>query len=451
MSLASLDYFLFLFIVIAVCEIFPVGKKNILIMASLLYLASWGWLTLVTFLGVFLVNVWLVRSSQNIASRWFLVAAIFLNLCVLSIFKWHLSNLESAEASIDVLRRNLLPIGLSYYIFQMMAYIIECRRGVVSSPLNFREYLFFNCFFAQITIGPIERYKNMVNQIREDRRVTFDDVRTGCSLIAVGLLKKLVIADRLFDFIKLGSKGESGLTGFALFLYLVLAFIHLYCDFSGYADIAQGSGRLLGYRISSNFNCPYLAKSIPDAWSRWHMSLVAWIKDFFFYPLVLKSKKIYLALFLAFIATGVWHSASWNYVAWACYWSILTIFHIESRRFHRYFEFIPDIIKRFYVLCCLALSTLFFMCHSISDFYRYCSQLLEFDQNFMSTFVQLEGFSPKEFGISLLSIVLLFFLEVGWDRFGNQPKMQYIRLVFLTLVIASLGRSNSYDFIYLSF
>jgi alginate O-acetyltransferase complex protein AlgI len=451
MSFASLDYFLFLSIVILLSAIFSRHKKIIITVSSLIYLGSWGSLTLVVFLALFVMNacaVWWYRQNR---SAFIFYGAIIGNFGALIFYKWRLMNSVAGSYGVDVLRDNLIPVGLSYYVFQMVAYLIESQRGLIAKPFKFSEYLFFNSFFAQVTIGPIERFREMASQIRTEVQVSSEDFRVGLSLIFLGLFKKIVVADRFLDFIKLGAPGEEKLAGLSLILYLLLSFFQLYCDFSGYTNIAEGSARLLGFRLSPNFDRPYLATSVPEAWRRWHMSLLAWIKDFIFYPLVLKGKRIYPAMLISFLITGIWHSLSWSYVVWAFYWTGLTILDSESRRFHRFKEKIPVLLKRAYVLACLSFSTLFFMSRSPGNFWSHFLRLFSWESEVFSSFCRLEGYQTTEFGIGLFSLIFLLFVEVYWERAKEWPMLDYLRLACLIVLIASLGRSNSYEFIYLSF
>lgn len=451
MSFASLDYFLFLSIVILLSAIFSRHKKIIITASSLIYLGSWGSLTLIVFFALFMMNacaVWWYRQNR---SAFIFSGAIIGNFAVLIFYKWRLMNAVAGSYGVDVLRDNLIPVGLSYYVFQMVAYLIESQRGMITKPFKFSEYLFFNSFFAQVTIGPIERFREMASQIRTEGQVTSQDFRIGLSLIFLGLFKKIVVADRFLDFIKLGAPGEEKLAGLSLMLYLLLSFFQLYCDFSGYTNIAEGSARLLGFRLSPNFDRPYLATSVPEAWRRWHMSLLAWIKDFIFYPLVLKGKRIYPAMLISFLITGIWHSLSWSYVVWAFYWTGLTILDSESRRFHRLKEKIPVLLKRAYVLVCLSFSTMFFMSHSPGNFWSHFLRLFSWESEVFSSFWRLEGLQTTEFGIGLFSLIFLLFVEVYWERAKEWPMLDYLRLACLIVLIASLGRSNSYEFIYLSF
>lgn len=451
MSLASLDYFLFLSIVILVSSIFSKHRIQIITVSSLIYLGSWGSLTLIVFLSLFLMNacaIWWYRQNR---STFAIASAIFGNFGVLIFYKWRLSNAAAGSYGVDVLRDNLIPVGLSYYVFQMVAYLIESKRGLITKPFKFSEYLFFNSFFAQVTIGPIERFREMASQMRTEWQVTFLDFRIGLSQIFLGLFKKIVVADRFLDFIRIGEPGEEKLAGLSLMLYLLLSFFQLYCDFSGYTNIAEGSARLLGFRLSPNFDRPYLATSVPEAWRRWHMSLLAWIKDFIFYPLVLKGKRIYPAMLISFLITGIWHSLSWSYVVWAFYWTGLTILDSESRRFHRLKRKVPELLKRAYVLACLSFSTLFFMSHSPGSFLSHFLRLFSWETEVFSSFWRLEGLQATEFGIGMLSLIFLLFIEVFWERAKEWPILDYLRLACFIVLVVSLGRSNSYEFIYLSF
>ncbi len=213
----------------------------------------------------------------------------------------------------------LLPVGISFYTFQTLGYVIDVYRGEVKAEKNFGKYATFISFFPQLVAGPIERTKNLMPQIVEEHKFDYEKAVSGIRLMAWGFFKKIVIADTLAVSVDTVYDSLRLYKGFPLLVASILFSIQIYCDFAGYSDIAIGTARLFGIDLMQNFNSPYFATSVKDFWSRWHISLSSWLRDYIYIPLggnrVSKARNAF-NLMTTFLISGLWHGANWTYVVW---------------------------------------------------------------------------------------------------------------------------------------
>jgi D-alanyl-lipoteichoic acid acyltransferase DltB (MBOAT superfamily) len=276
---------------------------------------------------------------------------MFANIGILIFYKYWSFLVENFLNFLGVLHLNtniqitsfVLPLGLSYYIFQVIGYNIEIYRGAQKAEKNISDFSLFVLFFPKLLVGPIERAKSFLPQLKNKIIFDADNIIEGGKRIAWGLFKKLVVADRISIYqsaIESNPAQQSGITIlFATFLYT----LQVYADFSGYADIAIGSARLFGFKLMENFNRPLLAKNLSDFWRRWHISLSSWVNDYIFNPTVLKHREwgnwsILYALLISFIIIGIWHGANWNYVLFGILQAIALFYESVSKRARKKFQ-----------------------------------------------------------------------------------------------------------------
>lgn len=218
-----------------------------------------------------------------------------------------------------VLLNLLLPVGISFYTFQTLSYVIDVYKGDVKAEHHFGYYATFISFFPQLVAGPIERTNNLLPQIKAEHKFDYDQATYGLKLMAWGYFKKIVIADTLSQFVSKVYDAPQGFSGFALVLATVFFTLQIYCDFSGYSDIAIGTAKLFGINLMTNFKSPYFSQSIKEFWSRWHISLSSWFRDYVYIPLGgSRVGKIRHAvnLLITFLVSGLWHGANWTFVIW---------------------------------------------------------------------------------------------------------------------------------------
>lgn len=266
------------------------------------------------------------RRRERMRKLW--VALSFVsNLAILFFFKYwgfFWDNLEAVLAVFGVAMHKpvfdvVLPVGISFYTFQALSYTVDVYRGEVEAERNFFRYALFVSFFPQLVAGPIERSKNLLHQVHE--RHTFDAqrVRSGLLLMLWGLFQKMVVADRVAIVVNTVYDGYQAMPAWALVLGTVLFAVQIYCDFAGYSNVAIGAAQVMGFTLMENFRQPYLSRSCAEFWRRWHISLSSWFRDYLYIPLGGNRKgkaRKYLNNMITFLASGLWHGASWHFVVW---------------------------------------------------------------------------------------------------------------------------------------
>lgn len=258
----------------------------------------------------------------------------------------------------------ILPIGLSFHTFQAMSYTIEVYRGNQKSERHFGIYALYVMFYPQLVAGPIERPQNMLGQFHTFFKFDFEQAKEGLMQMAFGLFKKIVIADRLVVLVDAAYKNPADENGLTLLIATIFFSFQIYCDFSGYSDIAIGAARVMGFKLMDNFDRPYQAASIQEFWARWHISLSTWFRDYLYIPLGGNRKgeaRRQFNLFLVFLASGIWHGASWNYVIWGSLHGLFSIVSGWNKKWmHRKNMAIPESgpLHYFHVLVTFMLVTL---------------------------------------------------------------------------------------------
>lgn len=288
--------------------------------------------------GIFISN-----TVDKKRKKWLLAASIVANVGVLVIFKYYnfltdnFNLLLSASGSASSLPYLdiILPIGLSFHTFQAMSYTIEVYRGNQKPEKHFGIYALYVMFYPQLVAGPIERPQNIIHQFHEKKTFSYENMRVGLLLMAWGLFKKVVIADRLAQFTNQAYGSPENYQGIPLIIGTICFAFQIFCDFSGYSDIAIGSARCMGYDLMKNFDRPYMATTISEFWRRWHISLSTWFRDYLYIPLGgnrVSKQRMYLNLFIVFLLSGVWHGANWTFVIWGALHGIYLVVESEVYR-----------------------------------------------------------------------------------------------------------------------
>lgn len=318
------------------------GQNWMLLGASYLFYGSWDPRFLLLLCGStvfdYTVGVALgVEQRPHVRRRW-LMASLIVNLGVLAFFKYFGFFVESASTALaalgfDVPRWTLnivLPVGISFYTFQTLSYTIDVYARRLAPTASLRDFALFVAYFPQLVAGPIERATNLLPQIVQRRTVTLAHVHRGLWFISWGLFKKVAIADNLAMIVDRAFAPGSTATGLE-YLVAIYAFSYqIYCDFSGYSDMARGLAALMGVDLMVNFNRPYLATDPRDFWRRWHISLSTWLRDYLYIPLGGSrggGRRTALALFATMVLGGLWHGAAWTFVAWGAFHGTLLVLH----------------------------------------------------------------------------------------------------------------------------
>ena len=268
------------------------------------------------------------KTEGHRRSGWLWVSIIFTCL-ILFFFKYYdfftwnmnaLAGLLHSEMALMAMHL-ILPIGLSFHTFQSLSYVIEVYRGNQKSEKHFGIYALYVMFYPQLVAGPIERPQNLLHQFREEHRFNYDNVTSGLRLMAWGLFKKAVIADRLAQFVTPVYDHPENFDGGVLMVATLFFTFQVFCDFSGYSDMARGTARVMGFKLMLNFDRPYAAKSLAEFWRRWHISLSTWLRDYVYEPIAMGIRErglygIVIALMVTFWVSGFWHGANWTFVVW---------------------------------------------------------------------------------------------------------------------------------------
>jgi len=349
MLFTTLDYFYFFLTVLILYWIIP-GRtaQNILLLAVSYIFYGWIHPWFCILLGTYTVVTYACGRAMGRypdQKRIFLIICLVINIALLAVFKYFNFFVDNIHALLSVfglsldpfVYRIILPIGISFYTFQTIGYIIDIYWGKLEPCENFLDFSLFVAFFPQVLLGPIERGGDLLPQIEKPRLFNSALLGEACSLLIRGYIKKLIIADNVKVFADKVFMLETP----SLLLLLAGGFaftIQMYADFSAYTDIARGSGKLLGFNLTRNFNSPYLAVSPQDYWNRWHMTFYSWVKDYIFTPLLTFSLRISkvrpaaticLVLILTMFLSGLWHGAGWTYIFWGLYYGILTsVYHL---------------------------------------------------------------------------------------------------------------------------
>ena len=342
---------------------------------------GWGGLAAAVgfFAAVLAVGHWL-RSS-----RAWLVVSIINNLSVLVFFKYAgfaienlngvlarigAGQLPSAESLMPPGWEYVLPVGISFYTFQSMSYTIDFYRGAIAREPSFVRFAAFVTFFPQLVAGPIERAKNLLPQFAKRQRVTLADVSDGASLFLLGLFKKVALANYLGPYVD-RVYGDAATQGGAALALATFAFAwQIYFDFSGYTDMARGVARCMGFRLMLNFRNPYLAVSLADFWSRWHISLSTWFRDYVYIPLGgsrVGSLRLWRNLLITFVISGLWHGAAWTFLIWGALHGLGLIANRALEQVAWWRERCPRLAKRLVVFAFVCFAWVFFRAESLGQ------------------------------------------------------------------------------------
>lgn len=322
-------------------------KNYVLVIMSVLFYA-WGepvyvLLLLLSAAMNFLFGQKVGDPEETHAKGWFIASVVF-NLGLLFVFKYTdllLGTVNGLLGTKIPLTGISLPIGISFYTFQTLSYVIDVRRGEVPVQKSFPDFLLFVSLFPQLIAGPILRYSEIAPQLKK-RRVHAEDAFYGVTRFCIGLGKKVLIANYAGNVASQMLDSLSGQTTVGVWLGIVMFSLQLYFDFSGYSDMAIGLGRMFGFQYGENFNLPYLAKSATDFWRRWHISLSSFFRDYVYIPLGGNRRHQMLNLLVVWCLTGLWHGASWNFVLWGLFYGALIV---AEKYTMRYLEKIPGAVR----------------------------------------------------------------------------------------------------------
>lgn len=360
----SFEFLIFFPVVTALYFLFPYKFRwPLLLIAScifyMLFVPIYILILLVTILIDYVAAIY-IEKTEGHKRKFYLVISIISTCVVLFIFKYFNFFNDNIRLLAEVAHWNysvqslkiLLPIGLSFHTFQSLSYVIEVYRGNQKAEKHFGIYALYVMFYPQLVAGPIERPQNMLHQFYEKHNFNYDDVTYGLKRMLWGYFKKVVIADRLAIYVNAVYNNSSHHNGTTLFVATLFFALQIYCDFSGYSDIAIGSARVMGFKLMTNFNRPFFSKNISELWRRWHISLSTWFNDYLFTPIVVALRSwgklaVVFAVLVTFAVSGLWHGAGWPYVVYGLLHGIAVAYEFLTKKIRKkIFKNLPELVVK---------------------------------------------------------------------------------------------------------
>ncbi len=447
------------------------AQNILLLLASYLFYGWWDW----RFLFLLLISTCLdyfvalaIQNSKDVSKRkLFLGLSLIGNLGMLGFFKYYNFFVESwidAWSRIGVTMEAttlniILPVGISFYTFQTLSYTIDVYRDELKPTKNFIDFAAFVTFFPQLVAGPIERASHLLPQFYKNRVFDYQNAVLGCKLIVWGMFKKVVVADNCSYFVNKIFENPEVYSSGELFVGMVFFAFQIYGDFSGYSDIAIGLSKLFGFDLMVNFKFPYFSRDIAEFWSRWHISLSKWFRDYIYIPLGGSKRTIGLQIrnvMIIFLVSGFWHGANWTYVVWGLFHALLflplLLFNVNRSHLitksYGWIDF-AKISATFFIVC---VGWVFFRADSIADAFQYFAHMFELKNLSLSLFYSTNA-NLMIFALSALAVMIVSLQELIWVINKREiPKLSSIGTLLLVLLIFFMGSfKNQIDFIYFQF
>lgn len=477
----SLEFMFFLPVIFTIFWIMPDRYRWFLLLVSSYFfymfeIPQYGFLilgiTIVSYVSALLIEKNVTNEKNR---KIILFFSIFICLTTLFIFKYFNffdrifdQLLCSVKIKYDPFTLNIiLPVGISFYTFQTMSYVIDVYRGDIRAEKHFGKYAAFVSFFPQLVAGPIERTQNLLPQIHKEKKFNYDQAITGMKQMLWGYYKKLVVSDMLSPYVKNVFEQPQEFQGFSLVIASIFFSIQIYCDFSGYSDIAIGVSKLFGINLMKNFDSPYFSKSLREFWNRWHISLSTWFRDYVYIPMggnrVGKLRHCF-NLLITFMISGLWHGADWTFIIWGSIHGLGQI--LETLLFGKAKEsrYLPiRVLQTIIVDIFCILAWVFFVSNTVSDaFYVIAhsfsglSAPISYIRNGLSD-IQLKGFAPcLLIGITSLIVFIYDYIAIkkkSSDWFLKSSRIvQWIYYIFLGLMILFFSQKGvTTEFIYFQF
>lgn len=483
MSFTSLKYILFLIAIAVFCyKLKPKLRNTLLLAASLAFYAIYGAENLPYLLASTVLTyaaALLIEHELFGKRKLWLVLALILNLGMLFVFKYFnffaglaFTGLASLGFTVnDTTLKLLLPIGISFFVFQTTGYLMDVYRAKLKAERNFIDYALFASYFPGIVSGPIQRAGDMLPQYKAPTKFDWVNIRAGSLQFLWGAFKKMVIADRIAVLVNSAYADPSASTGFQLFVAALCYSVQIYCDFSAYSDMAIGSSRMMGIKLMKNFDRPYEAVSLQDFWRRWHISLSTWFRDYLYFPLGgnRRSKvRGYLNIIIVFLVSGLWHGAALTFIIWGFLHGVYQVLgkvfqpHRDKIREGLHISRDSKMLDVFRRLCTFALVTfawIFFRAGSLKDALTVIGKI--FTQPTPLGGVSALGLSYPALAVLLVAAIALFVTEWAESHFLISKKLcnsvvpriaVYFILLAAILLFGHYGAGfDPMDFVYFKF
>ena len=420
-------------------------------------------------------GIWIENAKTPASRKRFLVLSLIANIGVLAIFKYFnfindnitgLCNLFGYENQIPYLTI-ILPIGLSFHTFQAMSYTIEVYRGNQKAERHFGIYSLYVMFYPQLVAGPIERPQNILHQMHEKMTWDYDRVMSGLRLMAWGLFKKVVIADRPSIVVDAMYGGAYGYNTVWVFIGTFFFAYQIYCDFSGYSDIALGSARVMGFTLMKNFNFPFQAKSITDYWRRWHISLSTWFNDYLYTPIVINRRDwgkwaVVFGLCFTFFISGLWHGAGWPFIIWGLLHGIAMSYEFWTKKWRKKTMgklplWLNNGLSQLLVFLFLQFVWIFFRADSFATAFRVIKGIFNYE-NFIAQFPTFTAAIKYSLLVGVFVLINFLILEKFWrnekwkEKYEGNIALRYAVFGYMFLLFVFFGSfKNAQSFIYFQF
>lgn len=448
-------------------------QNTLLIVASYYFYSCWDWrflflLVFSTFLDYY-TGIRIEKSRTEKSRKFWFWLSIVVNLGFLGVFKYYnffassfsdLLNSAGVKAS-PILLNVILPVGISFYTFHGLSYVIDIYLKRIKAEYNFVDYSLFVSYFPLLVAGPIERATHLLPQVKEKREFDFKIAKQGICQIVWGLVKKVVIADTCATYANAIFDNYSSMNSFSLILGAIYFAFQIYGDFSGYSDIALGVSKLFGLDLLRNFNYPYFSRGIAEFWRRWHISLSSWFRDYLYIPLGGSKGGIWMKIrntFIIFVVSGFWHGANWTYIVWgfinAVYFLPLLLSNsnrnnMDTIKLKFNFDSTKVILSILYTFSLTCIAWVFFRAKTITDAVLYLKRIVT------NGFFSFEYLENERYNYELLPIIGLFVLVEWYSRNKIEPlsgKGSMFKIALAIAVIIAFGTFSDYkEFIYFQF
>lgn len=439
-------------------------RNYILLLASIFFYA-WGGVNYVPILLIsILINytfgilIFKFNKKSNL-SKLLLIIGVILNLSILFYYKYYdftINNINNIFNSNFQLKQIVMPIGISFFTFQGMSYIIDIYRGVATVNKNPFLVALYISLFPQLVTGPIVKYKDIDSQIR-NRKETLKKFSYGIERFIIGLAKKVIIADILADFIAwVIPYSYNVIDTPTAWLGIICYTLQIFFDFSGYSDMAIGLGYMFGFKFMENFNYPYISKIITEFWRRWHISLSTWFREYIYIPLGgNRTGNTYINLLILFLITGLWHGASWNFVFWGVWHGFFIVIERLIHNKHWYIK-TPNIIKWLITMFIVIIGWVFFSFNTLQDAFKFILVLFGLVHNEIISF-EFPYF--MNFRMIVWLIISIFIstpiLPNIFKKYNSTKYFEVIKTIFLSLLLITcivfIVNSTYSPFIYFQF
>jgi len=464
----SLAFLVFLPVVLILYSLLPPRLRWIMLLGASLLFYGWWKAEYLVLLGI---SIFIGYSTalgidaartQNL-KKGMLTVSFAANLGILFFYKYFGFFASTVGWSVPAI---LLPVGISFYTFQILSYTVDVYRGSVQVERNIARFALYASFFPQLVAGPIERTGNLLPQLRILDNITYENLRFGMQKICIGLVKKVVLADRLALLVNTVYSEPTNYTGPQLVLATIFFGIQIYGDFSGYSDIAIGCARIFGINLMENFRRPYLSRSISEFWSRWHISLSTWFRDYVYIPLGGNRRsppRVVFNIFTTFLLSGLWHGANWTFIVWGAWHGVLNLLDrlVDPvlAKLPAFTRKLLDVPRWFLTISAVMIGWVFFRAKTLSDAVYILRNIFSGYSNFnpVRLFSNL-GLDKFFFLWSLFMIASLFvlqFLERKKDLIvwlSDHPALRWFFFIGLIVIFLIMGVSGSEStFIYFQF